>query len=150
MNALLRVTILLICAVTFINALFFVGIAIVHSYEGYVQLFAGNLEDRPGINLVESLDGFLLAIVFIVFAVGFGKLFIPENRLIKAISISWLNPKSFTELKVTLWEAILTTLVVVFAISVVKNLDNMTWHILILPASILLISAGLKLMLGKH
>ncbi len=150
MNLVLRITISLICAITFLNALVFVGISIYRSIHAYELVFSGALDERPGIHLIESLDGFLLAIVFIIFAVGFGKLFLPENVLMKQIQISWLEPRSFTDLKHVLWEAILTTLVVGFAIVIVDDLDDLSWLHLVIPGSILLISLGLRLLKHNH
>lgn len=150
MKIILRVIILIICVFTFLNALVFVGISVFRSFEAYVLFFNQNVEARPGVELAEALDGFLLAVVFIVFAIGIGKLFIPDLRLLERIQISWLNPQSFSELKSILWEAVLTTLVVLFAAVVVRNMDNITWELLIIPASILLISVALKMMKGIH
>jgi uncharacterized membrane protein YqhA len=150
MNLVLRITIFIICIVTFLNALVFTAVAVIHSFTGYHKLFIGDLEDRPGINLVESLDGFLLAIVFIIFSVGFGKLFLPENKVFQKIDLDWLRPKSFADLKVILWQAILTTLVVLFAVHVVEHMNHLTPNMLILPGSVLLISLALKFMHGKE
>lgn len=150
MNLLLRIIILLICAVTFLNALVFVGISTYRSVHTYITLIQGKGEERPGVDLVESLDGFLLAIVFLIFAIGFGKLFIPESKLLKNIQISWLEPKDFSELKHVLWEAVLTTLVVVFAIQIVKDLEHLTWNHLIIPGAITLIAIGLKMLKSSH
>ncbi len=150
MNLILRIIILLICVFTLVNALVFVGISIYRSVHAYELVLHGAVDERPGLHLVESLDGFLLAIVFIIFAVGFGKLFFPENVLMKQIQISWLEPRSFTDLKHVLWEAILTTLVVAFAIIIVEDLEDLNWLHLIIPGSILLISLGLRLLKDNH
>jgi len=150
MKILLRIIILLICAVTFLNALVFVGISTYRSLDTYLILIQGHLEERPGADLVESLDGFLIAIVFLIFAIGFGKLFVPELRFLKNIQIPWLEPQNFSELKHVLWEAILTTLVVVFAIQIVRDLDHLNWHHLIIPGGITLIAVALKMLKSPH
>jgi uncharacterized membrane protein YqhA len=150
MKILLRIIILLICAVTFLNALVFVGISTYRSLHTYLILIQGHMEENPGAELVESLDGFLLAIVFLIFAIGFGKLFVPELQFLKNIQIPWLEPQNFSELKHVLWEAILTTLVVVFAIQVVRDLDHLTWHHLIIPGAITLIAIALKMLKSSH
>ena len=150
MKLILRITIFIICVFTFLNALVFVGIAVYRSVHGYALVFNGQMEERPGIHLAEALDGFLLAIVFIIFAIGVGKLFLPDSKLLSKIQLSWLEPKSFTDLKGLLWEAVLTTLVVLFATAIVHRLDNLTWDLLIIPAAILLIAAALRLMKSAH
>ncbi|QAA80412.1 hypothetical protein EI546_01105 [Aequorivita sp. H23M31] len=143
MKIILRITIFVICVFTFLNALVFVGISVYHSIHAYLMIIEGHMENRPGIYLAEALDAFLLAIVFIIFAIGIGKLFFPDSKLLMNIQFSWLNPKSFSDLKGILWEAILTTLVVLFATMVVHQMNDLTWNLLIIPAAILLIAIAL-------
>ena len=150
MKIVLRITIAVICVFTFLNALVFVGISVYHSVHAYDLIFTGRMNERPGVYLAESLDTFLLAIVFIIFAIGIGKLFVPESKLLEKIKIHWLEPKDFSDLKTILWGAVLTTLVVLFATMVVSQMDNMTWDLLIIPAAVLLIAVALKMMKGSH
>jgi|26BtaG_2_1085354.scaffolds.fasta_scaffold00001_389 uncharacterized membrane protein YqhA len=150
MKLLLRITILIICVFTFLNALVFVGMAVHRSIHAYVLVFSGRIDERPGIDLAEALDGFLLAMVFIIFAIGIGKLFVPESKLLKNIQLSWLNPKSFSDLKAILWEAVLTTLVVLFGTAIFHELDNLSWNLLVIPAAILLIAIALRMMKSAH
>jgi len=150
MNLFLRLIILIVCVFTFMNALVFVGISVYRSIHGYIMIFQGQLNNRPGVHLVESLDGFLLAIVFLIFAIGFGKLFMPDMKLLRNIQIPWLEPKNFSDLKQVLWEAILTTLVVLFAIIIVHDVENLGWNHLIIPGSVVLIAAALKLLKSSH
>ncbi len=150
MNLLLRFIILIICFFTFINALVFAGISVYRSVHAYVLIYQGKVEERPGIHLVESLDGFLLSIVFLIFAIGFGKLFLPDLKLLKSIHVTWLEPKNFSDLKQILWEAILTTLVVLFAILIVQDIKNLGWNHLVIPGSVALIAIGLKMLKSSH
>lgn len=150
MKILLRIIILIICVFTFLNALMFVGISVYRSIHAYILIFQGKIEDRPGLHLAEALDGFLLAIVFIIFAIGISKLFIPEIKILENIKIPWLEPNNFSELKGVLWEAVLTTLVVLFASTVVQHINDLTWDLLVIPAAILLIAAALKLLKSSH
>jgi len=150
MNLLLHIIILIICVFTFLNALVFVGISVYRSIHAYLLIIQGKIEERPGVHLVESLDGFLLAIVFLIFAIGFSKLFIPGQKLLRNIQIPWLEPKSFSDLKQVLWEAVLTTLVIFFAISIVQNLDHLEWNHLIIPGAVTLIAFGLKMLKSSH
>lgn len=151
MKLILRIAVFIICVFTFLNALVFIGISVYHSVHAYTIILNGNLAtERPGVYLAEALDTFLLATVFIIFAIGIGKLFIPDNRLLNHIQLSWLNPKSFSDLKVILWEAVLTTLVVLFATIIVYSIDDLTWNLLIIPCAILLIAIALKMMKSSH
>lgn len=150
MKLVLRITISIICVFTFINALVFVGISVYHSVHAYTIIATGSMADRPGIYLAEALDTFLLAMVFIIFAIGIGKLFVPDSKLLKKIHLDWLNPKSFSDLKGILWEAVLTTLVVLFATSIIHQLDNLALEHLIIPAAILLIAVALRMMKSSH
>jgi len=150
MKLLLRIIILIICVFTFFNALVFVGLSVYRSIHAYISIYHGNVEERPGLHLVESLDGFLIAIVFLIFSIGFGKLFIPDMKILENIQLSWLNPKSFSDLKQVLWEAILTTLVVLFSIEIVQDINHLGWNHLIIPGSVVLIAGGLKLLKSSH
>lgn len=150
MKFILRIAVAIICVFTFINALVFVGISVYHSVHAYSLVISGQIAERPGIYLAEALDTFLLATVFIIFSIGIGKLFVPDSKLLKRIHLDWLNPKSFSDLKGILWEAVLTTLVVLFATSLVHQLDNLHWELLIIPAAILLIAVALRMMKSSH
>lgn len=150
MNLLFRSIVILTCIFTFLNAVVFVVISVYRSIHAYIIVFQGKIEERPGVYLVEALDGFLLAFVFLIFAIGFGKLFLPDHRLLRSIQISWLQPKNFSDLKHILWEATLTTLVILFAISIVQHIDSLQWTHLIIPASIALIGIGSKMLRGSH
>lgn len=150
MRIILRLIIFIICVFTLINALIFIGISIYRSFHAYELFFTGRMDERPGIHLAEALDGFLLAIVFIIFAIGIGKLFAPDSILLKKIHIPWLEPKNFSELKGVLWEAVLTAMLVLFASIIVNKINDLTWDLLIIPASIVLIAGGLKLLKSSH
>lgn len=150
MKLILRITVLIICVFTFLNALAFVGISVYHSINAYGMFLNGEMDKRPGIHLAEALDAFLLAMVFIIFAIGMGKLFAPDTILLRKIHLPWLEPKDFSELKGILWEAVLTTLVVLFATVIVHSMDDLSWNLLIIPASILMIAIALKMLKSSH
>lgn len=150
MNLLVRTIILVSCVFTFLNALAFVGISVYRSGHAYWLLVRGEMEERPGVHLVEALDGFLLAFMFLIFAIGFGKLFLPDHALLRRIQIAWLQPKSFSDLKHVLWEAVLTTLVVLVAITIVEKEDSLQWTHLVAPAAIALIAVASRMLKGSH
>ena len=150
MSVLFRYTIIITCSFTILNAIMFVGISAYRSVHAYILVFQGKIEERPGVHLVEALDGFLLAVVFMIFAIGFGKLFLPDHRFLKSIHIAWLQPKSFSDLKHILWEAVLTTLVILFGISIVQDIDALQWTHLVIPASIAFVGIGSRMLRVPH
>lgn len=87
---LLRIIILTIYVFTFLNALMFVGISVYPSVHAYILIFQSEIDDRPGIHWAEALDGFIPAVVFIIFAIGIGKLFVPDIKILRKIQISRL------------------------------------------------------------
>jgi uncharacterized membrane protein YqhA len=104
------------------------------------------------VGLLHSIDLFLMAIVFFVFSLGILVLFDnPGNETIRLPE--WLRISNFTQLKVILWEAILTTLVVSFIAGLVeKRLDGQQLgiHNLIIPGSILLLAISLHFLKKKE
>jgi len=75
-------------------------------------------ETTPGLLLFQSLDLFLIGFLFLIFSLGFFQLFYPKpSRLmttIDDIAPDWLKVKNFTQLKLILWDTVLTTLVIIF------------------------------------
>ena len=131
------------------NALLFIGIGAYFSIHGAIGIFAGELhsETHPGLQLLESLDMFLIALVFLIFALGITKLFHPGfgekgNNMIP----EWLKIKDFTGLKLILWETILISLVVLFVNEVVKADGHFEWTILLIPGAIFLLAVSLLLL----
>ena len=133
---------------TFLNSIVFLLFSILDAAQGYQillnQLDKENRKDAA-VSFMESLDKFLVSLVFLIFSLGILKLLfydkIPSDKLPK-----WLHIEDFKDLKVLLWETILVTLVVLSISLNVKNLDHLTWDILILPVSILVLAIGLILM----
>jgi uncharacterized membrane protein YqhA len=112
---------------------------------GMVGLFA--------VGLLQSVDLFLMAVVFFVFSIGILILFNTHGD--EDLNLpEWLRIKNFTQLKVILWEAILTTLMISYIAGLVqKRLDGEqpSTVMLILPGSILLLAISLFLMKkGEH
>ena len=122
---------------------FFHAFSYLDSEKGMVGLLA--------VGLLQSVDLFLMAIVFFVFSLGILVLFNnnPDNRTILP---EWLRIRNFTELKVILWEAILTTLLISFVAGLVQRRwegERLAITHLILPGAILLLAISLLLM-KKH
>ncbi|NNF35786.1 MAG: YqhA family protein [Saprospiraceae bacterium] len=139
----IRWIILIVVIFTVLNAIAFLFIGVASSVEGYIAIFSGDggQELNPGLTILDALDDFLTALVFIIFAMGIAILFLPKKQeVLKDKLPEWLSITNFTDLKLLLWEAVLTTLVVYFVNSVVKRDGNYSWEMLILPGSILMLS----------
>ena len=106
------------------------------------------------IGLLHAVDIFLVAIVFFVLSIGFFVLFDSGENPSPVRIPQWLQVKNFTQLKVILWEAILTTLVVSWLADLVEkeiNVEKTDIHSLIIPAGILIIALSLfVLKKGEH
>ena len=138
-----RWIILIIVLFTILNAVAFMVIGIYSSVEGYIGIIKGHVHTdvHPGLYILEALDIFLVALVFLIFAMGIATLFLPDqSEETKSKIPSWLVINNFSELKLLLWEAVLTTLIVYFVSDIVRKEGNYSWEILMLPASILILS----------
>jgi uncharacterized membrane protein YqhA len=104
------------------------------------------------VGLLKAIDLFLMAIVFFMFSIGILVLFSTNG---KSESLpQWLRISNFTQLKVILWEAILTTLVISYLAGLVqRRLDGEDPGLthLIIPGAILLLAISLFfLKKGEH
>ncbi|MFN8255918.1 MAG: YqhA family protein [Bacteroidales bacterium] len=144
----------LIIAVFFllISSFVFIIAGAVHSFEGIIEFiqvgFVPNENARPGIKLLEGLDAFMVALIFMIFGMGIARLFLFDKD--KDLNVpSWLHIHDLKGLKVLLWETILVTLVILSINPIIKK-EMVSWEILIYPAFILILSLALFLMKGKE
>jgi uncharacterized membrane protein YqhA len=114
----------------------------IHGLSSYfLNGFSIDPEDPPGLHLIESLDSFIIALVFLVFSFGISRLFIFDT--IKSDLLpKWLNIEGLKDLKVLLWETILVAFVVIFISYYLKNTPD-TWEALQIPVIILILSISL-------
>jgi len=104
---------------------------------------------RPGLEILHSLDFLLIALVLLILGLGVAKLFLlPPLQGEHTYALpTWLNMKTFSDLKVLLWETILTALVVFGLPTLSSDLaGRLEWTALVLPAAIALLAFGLYLM----
>lgn len=146
-----RYVFIIVSVFSFISCLFFIGIGVAEAFHAFKIVFdaiGGGPWDNPGVILVESLDKFLIAVLFYIFGIGMIKLFLPE--LFHDTDLpKWLDIKGIKELKVLLWETILVTLVILSVTSMVAHTDSLTWDALILPCIIAVLALSLFLMRSK-
>ena len=140
--------VLIIVAITMVNSIVFVGAGVFRTYKGTKGILLGM--DTPGqIPLLEvftSLEYFLIALVFIVFALGISQLFLTKKKdkdIIEEVMPKWLKITNFNELKFILWETILTTLLVLYMVDIIESNIKLSWEATIIPVVILIFSISL-------
>jgi uncharacterized membrane protein YqhA len=145
-RALLRIRYLaaVVALVFAVHAIGFLAVGLLRGYHGYALLLRGEAageEARPGFQFAESVDALLFALVMLVLAIGTASLFLttPGSDAERSLP-AWMRVKSLTNLKLLLWEAILATLVVTSATSIIGALHHLEWKHLVLPAVILVLS----------
>lgn len=137
-----------------LHAVAFIVIGIVRGVIGYRLILEGPPWDgdrAPGLHLARSIDAFLLAMVFFVFAIGVSALFLARTGSASLESVpEWMRVKNLSELKFLIWEAILAALVVASVESFVAAGHELAWTALILPLAILILALGLFLARQAH
>ncbi len=152
MRRLLIYTILSVVFITFINALVFFGLGIYHSYEAYRVIVMGQLDNHPGIILIEALDRFLIGFVFIIFSIGLSKLFLADTPFLKNYELPWLKINDFYQMKTLLISAILVALFVAWAPTAITDSqqDRNDWTILLFPGCLVLLAIAGKFIKELH
>ena len=150
MYRIIKIVLFIIVGFVLLNSLFFVGMSVYKSIHAYILLAHGEMDERPGIIIAESLDGFMIALFFLIFSMGIARLFLPKSEFIKGYELPWLKIEDFSQLKLILWEVLLTTLFVFFAARILIVENNLDWNILIIPASVLMLSIAYKLLKQSH
>ena len=131
---------------SFIIAIIFLGLGVYETVLGIEGIIKGQVhtEAAPGLKLVESLDLFLIGFLFLIFSIGFAQLFIPKPsklmNIIDSITPQWLRVENFTQLKIILWDTVLTTLVVLFIEDIVRANGEYVWELMVIPIAIVFIS----------
>lgn len=141
----LRYVYMVAVIVTFVNAIFFLIAGVEDAIHGYQEVFKAEEHGRPGIHFVESLDAFMISLVFLIFSLGIMRIFTHYHTEDSKLP-TWLRINSFLELKVLLWETILVTLVILTVSVLITNIHDLKWELLVLPAVTLILSVSLYLM----
>ena len=146
----LRYVALVAVVFSILNSFTMLGLGIHKAYRAYRFLLGIeplNEGELPGLLLAQSIDQFLIALVFLVLGLGLAQLFLLRDEQRTGLPIpSWMSVTSFLGLKLLLWEAILTVLVVVFMERLMQQGENLQWQILIIPASIFMLTISLFIM----
>jgi uncharacterized membrane protein YqhA len=120
-----------------------------HAYAHLLDEIGGSLpENRPGLELLHSLDFVFVSLVLLVLGLGIAKLFLlaPDAKA-NADLPAWLRIERISELKVLLWETILTTLLIAGLSELVVGLfTRLDWTVLLTPIAILILALSLFFM----
>jgi uncharacterized membrane protein YqhA len=118
-------------------------------YEAWHTIMtAGDAAQRQvTVPVLEAVDAFLFGIVLVIFAYGIAIGFVftlPEGygRTLP----TWMKVGGVGQLKATLAEVVIVVLIVIFARVVVEANGHFQWTMLVLPASILMISLALRML----
>ena len=144
----LRWIAVLIALFSALNAVAMVVVGMARAISAYVVIFEGppwTGEHRPGAMLAESIDAFLIAMVFVVFSIGTTTLFLVRNERALESVPAWMRVHDLAELKFLVWEAILAALVVASVAGELGVVGERSWTMLVLPVATLILAAGLYL-----
>jgi len=117
----------------------------IHVFSYFAEYKNDILIKMIAVGLLQAVDLFLVAIVMFVFSVGLLVLFDNKEEIPLKLP-EWLKVKNFMQLKIILWEAILTTLVISYLAGLVQAKmagEIITISSLIIPGSILIIALSL-------
>jgi uncharacterized membrane protein YqhA len=104
------------------------------------------VQKQVTVPVLEAVDSFLFGIVLVIFAYGIAIGFVftlPEGYGTRLPP--WMKVGGVGQLKATLAEVVIVVLIVIFARVVVEAQGKFEWSMLVLPASIFLISVALRM-----
>ena len=146
MSKVFKITVTIISLTMFANFLFTAGLGVYKSFHAYSILYLDGVKGRPGLEILESLDLFFAALVFLIISLGFMKLFNPDFKGFQKMELPWLKIDDFFQLKSLTWNAVLVTLLITFGTHILRATGPLGWEMLIIPAAVLLFSISSKMM----
>ena len=144
----IRYIAIVIVILTVVHSLAFLFIGTKLALTAYAHILGGAPPDvRPGMELLHSLDFLFVSMVLLVLGLGIAKLFLLGPNVNDSNLPVWLRIENIGELKVLLWETVLTTLLIAGLPDLVAGLfGKLEWTVLILPAAILVLALSLYFM----
>lgn len=94
--------------------------------------------------VVQSIDAFMIGMVFMMFSYGVTTLFIKKIELPESDVLSWVRVTNINHLKVILGEMIIIVLFVKFLEIILLSATELTFEMLVLPVGIVLLALALK------
>ncbi len=146
MSKIFRIAITVISFTMFFNFLFTAGFGVYRAVHAVYILVKDGPEGRPGLEIIESLDLFLVSLVFLILSLGFMRLFNPNFNAFRHIELPWLKVEDFFALKHITWNTMLLTMLIFFGTHVLKENGQLDWSILIIPVAVLLFSISAKML----
>jgi len=96
--------------------------------------------------LIMSLDSLLVAVVLLYFGYAIYALFIITDEEVEKSDLPrWLLPSGVGDLKKTLAQVLIIILFILTVRVLWTGIDQLTWNMLVVPASIVLLALALKL-----
>jgi uncharacterized membrane protein YqhA len=104
------------------------------------------VQKQVTVPVLEAVDSFLFGIVLVIFAYGIaiGFVFTLPEGYGQRLPV-WMKVGGVGQLNATLAEVVIVVLIVIFARVVVEAQGKFEWSMLVLPASILMISVALRM-----
>jgi uncharacterized membrane protein YqhA len=138
--------VIVVLAVMHAIAFLLIGSKLAVTAYGHV-LHGASTEGQPGLELLHSLDYLFVSLVLLVLALGIAKLFLLSPNADEGGLPGWLRIHSISELKVLLWETVLTTLLIAGLPGLVSGLfGQLDWMVLMIPGAILVLALSLYFM----
>lgn len=111
------------------------------------MLAGTTLYKRVTIGVLESVDAFLFALVFIIFAyaIAIGFVFQLKHESMENLP-RWMKVEGIGELKQTLVEVVIVGLIIIFAGVAVEQGRDLGWDDLVLPIAITLLAGSMRLL----
>jgi uncharacterized membrane protein YqhA len=146
-----RYIVVVIAFFAILHALAFLVMGAKTAVKAYGHLLSERTDGetaRPGLELLHSLDFLFVAMILLVLALGIAKLFLLDPKADATADLPvWLRIDSVSELKVLLWETILTTLLILGLSDLTATVfGKPDWTILLMPVSILVLALSLYFM----
>ena len=143
-----RVVMLIGSVGAFIGSLLMFAQGAAYLFEAWHLLTDANAEGgQVTVPVLEAVDSFLFGVVLVIFSYGIAIGFVfrlPEELANKLPA--WMKIGGVGQLKQILSEVVVVVLIVIFARVVVESLGHFEWTMLVLPISILMIAAALRLL----
>ncbi len=140
-----------------VGSLLMTGIAVSKTYKSVAVVVeqSNGFQEVPAPSrvlgyLIQAVDSSLVAVILGIFSLGLYKLIVGKIPDDKASFLGMHRIENIGDLKNLLCQVIIVILFVHFVKVVIVKADSLVWVDLVLPTSILILSAALKLLnLGK-
>jgi len=122
----------------------------IRAYLAFAERLATPLNEySPAVNksialIVQSIDAFMIGIVFIVFSYGIKTLFIRKIDVPEDSTFGRMRITNIKQLKVLLGEMIIIVLFVKFLEVILLNVQELDFTVLVIPVGIVLLALALK------